>query len=476
MRRVWVDCSFVADKPDLRTGIQRCVRELARQLVTHPPDGVVAVKLVKLSATHIEELALDQIHIEHQPSSSGDRLQFAWSTRRFWRRCLDQLFTFAGRLLPIRSWRHFWWAPSTEPGARSRLVAWRSFLQRPNQSVQHVEKDNPIHGPRIESSDQEDFGKTSLEPHLFQRWAQSNELSKDDVLLMLDSSWSIPIWDAVSAFKKFDVKVVTVIYDLIPVLHPNWCADELVPVFRTWLDRSLRECDGAVCISKTVQRDVEAYLALMRHLRAKKASFGSFYLGSNFRSPATVEASVLSDDVFKCPTLLMVGTVEPRKNHQYVLDAFEHLWEQGKQINLLIIGRPGWKTDALIQTLRSHKQLNKQLHFYPNASDGLLWDAYQRSTALVFASHIEGFGLPLMEALSMGLPVLASDIEIHREIGGEALCYFSLENPLSLVSAVENLVNSDIEVSPDACAPGLITWADSASQLVTAIRKVARNV
>lgn len=476
MRRVWVDCSFVADKPDLRTGIQRCVRELARQLVTHPPDGVVAVKLVKLSATHIEELALDQIHIEHQPSSSGDRLQFAWSTRRFWRRCLDQLFTFAGRLLPIRSWRHFWWAPSTEPGARSRLVALRSFLQGPNQSVQYVEKDNPIHGPRIESSAQEDFGKTSLKPHLFQRWAQSNELSKDDVLLMLDSSWSIPIWDAVSAFKKFDVKVVTVIYDLIPVLHPNWVPDGLEQTFRNWLDRSIQASDGAICISGTVQRDVHAYLELMRHLEATETPLSSFYLGSNIKPMTTIETGNDLGDLFQNPTFLVVGTIEPRKNHQYILTAFEYLWEQGAKISLLIVGRSGFEAEEFVGRMVSHPLRDEHLHFYPSASDNFLTEAYQKSAALVFASRAEGFGLPLMEALSMGLPVLASDIEIHREIGGEALCYFSLENPLSLVSAVENLVNNHIEVSADACAPGLITWKESASQLVTAIRKVTRNV
>lgn len=471
MQRIWIDCSFVADKPNLRTGIQRCVRELARELVTCPPVGVDTVKLIKLSATHVEELSLDQIHIDYRPTSGGDRSQCTWSIKRFWRQCLDHSLTFAGRLLPSQSWRHFWWAPSTESGARRRLVALRSFLQR-SKSAQQMEKDHPIHTSCIESSAQDDFDKTALEPHLFARWAQSNKLSKDDILLMLDSSWSIPIWDAVSAFKKFDVKVVTVIYDLIPVLHPNWCADGLVPVFRTWLDKSLKECDGAVCISKTVQRDVEAYLMLMRHLRAQKAPLESFYLGSNYRSPVTDEASVFPDDVFKCPTLLMVGTVEPRKNHQYVLNAFEQLWEQGNQVNLLIIGRPGWKTDALIQAMLSHQQLNNHLHFYPNASDGSLWDAYQRSTALIFASRIEGFGLPLMEALSMGLPVLASDIEIHREIGGEALNYFSLDTSLSLVSAVENLVNNTTEIRRDTSAPGLITWEESASQLATALKKV----
>jgi alpha-1,2-rhamnosyltransferase len=103
---------------------------------------------------------------------------------------------------------------------------------------------------------------------------------------------------------------------------------------------------------------------------------------------------------------------------------------------LCIAGRIGWKCDALLARVRNHAELNKRLFMFNDLSDTSLEHAYSHASALVFPSWVEGFGLPLVEAMQRGLPAMGSDIPIFREIGGEFMAYFDLEEPQSLADLV----------------------------------------
>ena len=124
-------------------------------------------------------------------------------------------------------------------------------------------------------------------------------------------------------------------------------------------------------------------------------------------------------------TFLMVGTLEPRKGHALVLDAFEQLWRDGLELNLVIIGKQGWMVDELVERLRSHPQRGERLLWLQGVSDEQLEVIYARSHCLIAASEGEGFGLPLVEAAARGLPIVARDIPVFREVAADHAHYFN---------------------------------------------------
>jgi glycosyltransferase involved in cell wall biosynthesis len=124
-------------------------------------------------------------------------------------------------------------------------------------------------------------------------------------------------------------------------------------------------------------------------------------------------------------TFLMVGTIEPRKGQKQTLEAFDLLWNQQIDVNLVIIGKQGWLIDELIEKIRGHSELNRRLFWLEGISDEYLEKVYAASTCLIAASEGEGFGLPLIEAAQHKLPIIARDIQVFREVAGEYAFYFS---------------------------------------------------
>ena len=108
----------------------------------------------------------------------------------------------------------------------------------------------------------------------------------------------------------------------------------------------------------------------------------------------------------------MVGTIEPRKEHAQTLAAFEQLWEEGVNANLIIVGQQGWLVDAFGSNVRHHPELSKRLFWLEGISDEYLEKVYKTSTCLIAASEGEGFGLPLIEAAQHKLPIIARDIPV----------------------------------------------------------------
>jgi glycosyltransferase involved in cell wall biosynthesis len=169
----------------------------------------------------------------------------------------------------------------------------------------------------------------------------------------------------------------------------------------------------------------------------------------------------------------MVGTVEPRKGHEFVLDAFEQLWESGSDYRLCIAGQEGWRVVDTMKRIRQHPQLNKKLFFVEKFTDAEINLCYQAATGLIAASTAEGFGLPIVEAGLHGVAVVASDIPVFREVGGDGASYFSLESPRRLVEALQAFTGlTPAERTALAKKIRILTWNDSARELATVIGAV----
>jgi glycosyltransferase involved in cell wall biosynthesis len=131
----------------------------------------------------------------------------------------------------------------------------------------------------------------------------------------------------------------------------------------------------------------------------------------------------------RAPYLLSVGTLEPRKNLPTLLDAFRMLRREGRDLELLLVGRLGWRTLPL-------GDLAPHVRFLGPVPDAELPALYAGAACFVLPSLYEGFGLPLAEAMAAGVPAVASDIPALREVGGETVRYADPEEPVSFAAAI----------------------------------------
>jgi glycosyltransferase involved in cell wall biosynthesis len=140
--------------------------------------------------------------------------------------------------------------------------------------------------------------------------------------------------------------------------------------------------------------------------------------------------------------LLTVGTIEPRKNLERLLDALALLRRQGEDVHLVIVGSKGWLYNAFFEKLESfpHRDAVVQPGFIPDAD---LPAVYSGATMTVMASLYEGFGLPILESMACGTPVVSSHAASLPELGGDAACYFDPLDVDEMASEIRTLWRSN---------------------------------
>ena len=292
-----------------------------------------------------------------------------------------------------------------------------------------------------------------------------------DIFLGLDLQHQVTRYQSpyLSALRARGMSVYFVIYDLLPVQFPQFWPS-MFAVHTEWL-QVLSRFDGAICISRAVANEFKHWAA--QHVAPRKRPFkiGWFHLGADIDS--SVPSKGLPEDGVSVlaklaarPTFLSVGTIEPRKAHHQVLDAFDLLWAQGQDVNLVLVGKAGWLMDDFIQRLENHPERNNRFFWLSGVSDEYLEKIYDTSTCLVTASVGEGFGLPLIESAQHGLPIIARDIPVFREVAGNCAQYFSGDAPDAIVVTVKTwLAKNATGQTPKVADMPWLTWEQSANQL-----------
>jgi len=276
------------------------------------------------------------------------------------------------------------------------------------------------------------------------------------------------------SMRAHGVSINFVIYDLLILQMPHCFVDSLQHHYANWID-VVTEFDGALCISQAVADDLAIWMRANKPDRQDTFKIGAFHLG------ADIDQSVPSKGFPENPALrieslapgqhfLMVGTLEPRKGHKQVLDAFEFLWERGINANLIIVGKHGWLVDELAARILSHAELGKRLLWLDGISDEYLEYVYNNTQCLIAASEGEGFGLPLIEAAQYHLPIVARDLPVFREVAGEHAYYFHGASASGLAQELRTWLQlySEGEHPTSERMPWL-TWRESAGQLLTAV-------
>jgi glycosyltransferase involved in cell wall biosynthesis len=277
----------------------------------------------------------------------------------------------------------------------------------------------------------------------------------------------------IASWQTAGAKIHMMVYDLLPYSNPQWFSSKLGKNFRIWLEFLARRADTAICISANVADELKKYLASSAKFRSKKIAIKKIRLGSDITATAPNSgrkaAEIDSLELLKeQPIILMVGTIEPRKGYSAALDTFEWLWQNERQSspNLVIVGKSGWKTKRLQSRMSKHAQLGKKFLWLTDASDELLQELYATSAGYLAMSRGEGFGLPIAEALSHGLPVLARDIPVFREHAADRVGYFSDETPFSLGARIVQLAKTKSQPGWQVSRPEMITWSQTMEDLL----------
>lgn len=295
-----------------------------------------------------------------------------------------------------------------------------------------------------------------------------------DAIVVMEPCTYKSSWNALDRARQQGALVGFVVYDLIPISHPEFCGHTHVRVFEDWLKNAAQRADFFVAISDTVRGELRKYLSANTECAFGERQFQFFHLGADLdlavpagRTRDVVKTAIGHKDRER--TFIYVATLEPRKNHRFLLDAFELAWSEDSNARLCIVGRPGSLSDDLIRRIEHHEELGRRLFWIRDASDSELRYCYENAFALVYPSKIEGFGLPLIEALDHGLTVFASDIPIHREVGQNYCTYFNLDSPEQLAEIVSRVVETP-ETFPVRCSDNLHikSWTESCRDFLSA--------
>jgi glycosyltransferase involved in cell wall biosynthesis len=265
--------------------------------------------------------------------------------------------------------------------------------------------------------------------------------------------------------------VFTCVYDLIPVLFPAVTWGDTPHVHERWLRASAVRCDGMVAISRTVADEIVDFIGERDVPHRAGLKIGWFHCGSDLpaRQKAAVRQTVKNALGSAQRKFLAVGTIEPRKGYHVILAAFDRLWTSGFDARLIIFGRRGWYVEGIVAAITSHPEFGRRLFWFENANDAELDYAYGETNAVICASYAEGFGLPIAEAARRERPVIASDIPVFREVGGEGAAYFRVDDPDALAETIRRWSAGQIPTDPAKVSRS--SWADAAARIVEIVTK-----
>jgi glycosyltransferase involved in cell wall biosynthesis len=244
---------------------------------------------------------------------------------------------------------------------------------------------------------------------------------------LVDRSWYMRWLTA-----RPDIKPVFFVHDLLPIEAPEYFRAREAMLHPRRISNICRYGAGAIVGSQ----------ALARRLRRHAAEEGRPELpvcvarlpvSPLFLSPAEPPAALDGVNYF-----VVCGTIEPRKNHLTLLNAWRVLASDPSPPKLVIVGKRGWLNGAVVETLERSVALRPHIIEAGGLSTPGLRRLLAGARALLMPSFAEGFGLPVAEALAAGTPVVASDIEAFREVGGDAIDYVDPLDGLGWLQAVRD--------------------------------------
>ncbi|HIM07223.1 MAG TPA: glycosyltransferase family 1 protein [Gammaproteobacteria bacterium] len=275
------------------------------------------------------------------------------------------------------------------------------------------------------------FEKTTA-INLFQ--AQRNHLS---IFFDMDSAWNIhpKRLFLYPRLKANNYTIVNYLYDLSPVIMPQYSQENTCRNFITFLTAVYSYSDMVYFDSASAERDfleVKSKLKVETEIPTHVTGLGSDYSQAT-QCNGTAEQH---QQLLQTKYILFVGTIEPRKDQEIVLDAFEVLAKRYPDLSLVFIGKQGWKVERFLARINKHPLKGKRFFYLDAIDDATLSFFYKQAWLVIYLSKLEGYGLPIAESLRHGNITIASKNSSMYEVGRDFADYINYNSRNEIIDSI----------------------------------------
>jgi len=309
----------------------------------------------------------------------------------------------------------------------------------------------------------EEWEKLKSDFFAYVLFAPSFEFQKEQIVINLGTSWWIyNYFLKIRNLKNtLNIKFISYVHDLIPVLRPEHCVSGVTIDYISWLVGSYEHSDGFITNSKSTTRDLLYVMGFIgRSLTEDRVH--TVPLNAPFSNGAPTDSSLEEKNISKWDLssgsyVLFVSTIESRKNHEFAFKLWLELYKNiGPDYipDLVCIGKNGWLNQKAYDVIALNPFLSKKIKIIEKVSDIELSSLYACCLFTFYPSHYEGWGLPISESLSFGkVPVYADNSSLVEAGQGLGISYESnnifdaLENITSLIQSKDKIKNLEYEIS-----------------------------
>lgn len=226
-------------------------------------------------------------------------------------------------------------------------------------------------------------------------------------------------------------RLAVLVHDTIPLDHPEYTRPDTIARFAEKLAAVAATADLVIHSAQTTQQLTEAHFTRLGRIP------------TGLVAPLGITPPVATHTAPRPhPYFVTLGTIEPRKNHALLLDLWQdmhHTLPAADIPHLLILGRRGWSNEPVFQRLDTLPFMGKTVFEMPDLPDGAVANLLAHSCGLLFPSHVEGYGLPPLEARSLGVAVIVPPLAIYRETLGNYPVYAGLDDSYSWMETIMRL-------------------------------------
>jgi glycosyltransferase involved in cell wall biosynthesis len=277
--------------------------------------------------------------------------------------------------------------------------------------------------------------------------------------------------------KKSQTRVILTVHDLIAFLYPTSHEFKAVVLEKFFMKKALKKANKITTVSENTKKDLVQKFSI----NEEKIQTIPCAASENFFPIKRTDENIEKLNRFIKKTnlprkyFLAVGTVEERKNIDTLIQALAMINQKHPKHHLLIVGKPGWgHYQESLEDLINKNYLQKYVHFLGYVTNKTLNKLYNLAEAFVFPSYYEGFGMPPLEAMQAGCPVISSHSSSMPEVLKDAALFADPSNPSEFASAMENIIN-DQNLRTDLVNKGRIqsknfSWDSSAQNFLNLLQ------